>query len=299
MDINASNMSVIDIAYSKLFKDAFASADVAYEDYTTTIRLNATKIGLPWFEKFAGMREWIGDRQVKSLASKKLEYTERSFEDTVAVPRRDVETNTWGEYSTLIQQMGQAAGNQKGLLASEALTTNDTWAIDDKLFYAVDHAYGNYTINNYTTNALSETSFNVAYKLMSSYQDHQGNPLLSTPNVLRVGPALRVTAWNILKNKFAYNSTDKVQIENVNKDLVDLVIDKTLVGTKANYWFLQSTKGVIKPVIQNIPKKVVLTQLTKNTDANVFSSDEFLYGTNMYATTGKTFPHLCYGGFKS
>jgi len=299
MDINAGNMAVINVAYSKLFKDAFASSDVAYQDYTKTINLNKKTIGFPYLEKFAGMREWIGDRQVKSLASKKLQYDERSFEDTVEVPRRDIETNSWGEYGTLIEEMGNAAANKKGLLASEALTTNDTWAIDDKLFYAVDHAYGSNTINNYTALALSETTFNAAYLLMSTYQDHQGNPLFSTPNVLRVGPALRTTAWNILKNKFGYDSSDKVQIENVNKDLVDLIIDKTLIGAKANYWFLQVTKGVIKPIIQNIPKKVILTQLTKNTDANVFNSDTFRFGTNMYATTGKTFPHLCYGGFKS
>ena len=278
--------------------DAYKNAPVDYELFTMKMNVNQTRLELPFLEQFSGMREWIGDRQAKNLSSKKITYTEKAFEETVDVPRRDIETDQFGLYTPIVSQMGFAAGDEAGKQAFTALVTNDTW-IDGVNFYSTSRTYGSNTISNLTTSALSETTFNAAYLAMSSYRAHNDKALRSRPNVLICGPKLRTTAWNILKNQFNYDGTDKVQIENVNKDVVDLVIHDELVGDYDDYWFLMNTREMIKPVFQNDPKSVTLVRKDKEDDDNVFERNMFRYGTSRYLATGKTFPHLVYAGIVS
>jgi phage major head subunit gpT-like protein len=99
---------------------------------------------------------------------------------------------------------------------------------------------------------------------------HNDKPMGIIPNLLVVGPKLRTTAWDIVKNQFNYNDSDKVQVRNVNENLVDLLISPELIGTYDDYWFLLSTKGIIKPVIVQKGKETVLTRLDRDTDKPVF-----------------------------
>ena len=294
MDINRANMTALFTAYSKDFKDGYETKKSLYEQFTMERGINSTRLELPFLQAFANMREWIGSRQVKQLESQKVIYTEKSFEETVAVPVRDIETDNFGLYSEMIAQMGDSAADQKGINAIEALYTNDTW-IDGVDFYSASgRSYGGNTISNFTTAALAEASFNAAYLAMSSYKGANDKALKSVPNVIMVGPSLRTTAWNILKNQFTYDGTDKVQIQNVNQNLVDFIINPDLVGDYANYWFLMNTNSRIKPVFLNVPKAPTLIAKTKLDDENVFDEDQFLYGTTLRTAVGKTFPHLCY-----
>ena len=293
MDINKTNMSALFTAYLKDFKDAYATRPNEYQSYTMTQGINATTLELPFLEAFAGMREWIGPRQVKDLASQKVVYKEKSFEETVSVPVRDIETDAFALYSVMIAQMADAAADQRGINALEALTTNDTW-IDKVAFYsAAGRSYGSNVISNYGTGALTDIVFNAAYLAMTTYKGHNDKLLNSKPNVMRVGAANRTTAWNILKNQFAYDATAKVQIKNVNEGIVDLVVDPMISGTN---WYLMNTTGRIKPVFQNVPKAATLISKTRLDDENVFEEDKFVYGTTLRTATGKTFPHLVYWG---
>jgi phage major head subunit gpT-like protein len=74
------------------------------------------------------------------------------------------------------------------------------------------------------TSALTEATFNTAYLAMMSYKAHNDKPMGIIPNLLVVGPKLRTTAWDIVKNQFNYNASDKVQVRNVNENIVDLLI---------------------------------------------------------------------------
>jgi len=298
MDINRGNMNALFTGYNTLFRDAFSTASNTFEQFSMTIPANGQIVEYPFLEAFGGMRKWIGDRQIKNISSKKLTVKEDPYEDTVSVKKRDIETDTFGVYAPLIQQMGLNAGKLWNDLAYEALLANGDW-LDGNAFFGTTRKYGKNTISNYTTSALSESTFNAAYLAMMSYKTHNDRPMGVVPNLLIVGPNLRTTAWDIVKNQFNYDFSDKVQKRNVNENLVDLLIVPDLIGTYDDYWFLFATKGVIKPVLVQTGKQPVLTRLDKDTDENVFMRNEFLYGTEAFGAAALAFPHLAYAGIVS
>lgn len=302
MDINRGNMNVLFTGYSQSFKDAFTIASNQFPaglgKITMEIQSGTSIEEFPFLEQMNGMREFNGEtRIVDNIASKKLQITAREFEQTVGIPRKDVLDDKFGLYSPMVGQMGAAAANLKGDVVLGALVANDTW-IDGKNFFATDRKYGkNNTINNYTSSALTDITFNAAYLAMQSYKGHGDTLLRIRPTHLFVGPKLRTTAWNILNNQFAYNASDKVQIENVNKGLVDLVIVPELIGTYDDYWFLADASQVVKPVLFSNREAPFLTRMDKEDDANVFMQFKFLYGTYARCEAALMMPHLIYGGF--
>ena len=106
------------------------------------------------------MREWIGERVIKDLASRKLEVLNRDFEETIAVPGNDIEDDQYGIYSTLIAQMGCHAARLWHDLAVEALVNNRLWA-DDLNFFSSSRRYGENVICNLSTDPLSASSRNL------------------------------------------------------------------------------------------------------------------------------------------
>ncbi|MHB9138187.1 MAG: Mu-like prophage major head subunit gpT family protein [Victivallaceae bacterium] len=304
MDINRNTMSALYTYYSKKFGDAFAKAAVAsiYQKFCMMEGNASSKIlEFPFLESFAFMREWLGDRQIKNLASKKLRMVEKPFEDTVGVPMRDIETDTWGQYGTIIAQLGQAGEQLWDRLAVEAILANANW-IDDLPFFndtasgAGARKYKKSVIVNKTTAALTAITFALAYKTMSLYCDHVGESLGVVPTHLMVGPALYDTAWDILVNEFSYDATDKVQVKNKNKGRCELILNKRFAGTSANHWYLMDCSGEIKPVIIQQSKLAKLTRIDAANDEIVFMQGKALYGTDAYGSAALAFPHLCYAG---
>ncbi len=295
MDINRANLNTLFQGFNMQFRHGLELAPETWKSFAGVVPSVTASNIYPFLEQFSGMREWVGDRQLKSFASQKLEVVNKDYEDTVVVNRNDVEDDQYGLYGTLIAQMGQNAGKLWNELAYEALAGNNTW-LDGSAFFLTTRKYGDNTVNNKTTSALSETTFNTAYQKMMEYKGHNGKLLGVVPDLLIVGPKLRTAAWDIIKNEFAYDAGDKVQIKNVNQNVVDLLVAPELVGDYDDYWFLASTRGVVKPVMVQQRKQPVLVRLDRDTDENVFMRKEYLYGTDARGAAFLSFPHLIYGG---
>jgi phage major head subunit gpT-like protein len=52
-----------------------------------------------------GMREWIGDRVVKDVASHGYSIVNKTWEDTVGLGRDDVEDDNVGAYRPIFQEL--------------------------------------------------------------------------------------------------------------------------------------------------------------------------------------------------
>ena len=110
MDINRKNMDFLFQGFNNCFADALAGAENSWQKFCCTVPSGSAANIYPFLEQFGGMREWVGDRQIKNVASGKLEVVNRDFEDTVSIPRNDIEDDQYGVYSMLIAQMGANAG---------------------------------------------------------------------------------------------------------------------------------------------------------------------------------------------
>lgn len=294
MDINRTSMDALFKGFDLRFRDAYGSAPDSYLQFSMVIPSTGAANIYPFLEKFGGMREWLGDRQIKNLSSKKMEVVNRDFEDSVAVKKNDIEDDQYGFYGNLIAQMGLDAGKLWQEVSTGALVENGTW-MDGSAFFLTTRKYGSATINNKGTAALSSTTFGAAYEAMMAYKGHNGKSLGVVPDTLIVGPKLRETAFNILENQFTYNATDKVQIGNPNKGLCKTQVLNELIGTYDDYWFLAQTRGIIKPVAVQQRQLPKLTRMDRDNDENVFMRKEFIYGTDARGEAFMTFPHLIYG----
>ncbi|MBR2434982.1 MAG: Mu-like prophage major head subunit gpT family protein [Lentisphaeria bacterium] len=296
MELNPDTLNSMRTSYSLKFQNAFDNTPTVYEKFCMIDGdPNHSAIEFPFLETFAFMREWIGPRQVKNLKSQSIRLVERAFEDTVKIRVRDIETDNWQQYSALIAQMGQAGRQLWDRLAVEALTGNSKW-IDGKAFFHQEHKYGSSVICNTASDALSRETFETAYERMTSYTSHNGETLAVCPDVLMVGPKLRATAWDIIKNTKIVSGDNGAVIDNRNFDLVEIVVNPRLSGAFADDWYLMQTNGILKPVILQKSKDCELTALDRQDNENVFEYDEIIYGTKAYGNAACAFPHLVFRG---
>lgn len=296
MELNPNVLSAMRTAFNMKFQEAFDATETVYEKFCMIEGdPGHSAVEFPFLETFAFMREWIGPRQAKNLKSQSLRVVERAFEDTVRIRVRDIETDNWKQYAVLIAQMGQAGRQLWDRLSAEALTGSGKW-IDGKTFFHASHKYGDNTICNTTSDALSQSSFETAYETMGTYLSHNGEILGVHPDTLIVGQKLRATAWDIIRNTKVAVGENGAVIDNRNLDLVDIVINPRLTGTYADDWYLCQCKGIIKPVILQKSKECELTALDRPEHENVFERDEIIYGTKAYGNAVCAFPHLIYRG---
>lgn len=298
MDINRKNMDFLFKSFSMNFASGIESVPDTWQKFCGTIQSGAAANVYPFLEQFGGMREWIGDRQLKNVSSRKIEVVNRDFEDTVSIPRNDIEDDQYGIYSTLIAQMGYNAGKLWQDLAVEALVSNPKW-IDDADFFSTTRTYGEFTIANKTTDGLSAENYAAVRKSMMEFRGHNGRNLGVIPNLLIVGPKNEATAFGILKDRLQLKelTAGVGATDNPWNGSAELLVLPELSGDYEDLWFLVATNGILKPLFVQQRKQPNLVSLDSETDENVFCRKEYIYGTDARGEAFLAFPHLiCKGG---
>jgi phage major head subunit gpT-like protein len=303
MDINRENMEALFQTYNAAFTAGMQSAgskptpeDLGVDE----IAMMGTSTGAAavhaWLNQIGGMRKWIGDRVLSNIASGKLTIQNEDFEKTIVVPRNDILDDQYGLYSPLVGAMGVSAGSLWMRLAVDALSTNGKWA-DDLAFFATTRKYGDQTIVNTGTDELSAAAYKAAKEKMESFVLHGGEPGEVVVTHLVVGPGLRDTGWDIVKNEWVSAGTGKGgATKNPHAGSCELRVSRRLVGTRAKYWFLLGTQGGMKPVYVQKRKEPTLTRMDRDTDGNVFMKNEYYYGADARGAAFMTLPHLAFGG---
>lgn len=298
MLINAHNMAVLFTAVSTQFKNAFQNyQDDTWQKFARLQPVSAGILEMPFLEQIARMREWVGPRLVNRLSADKLTVKIRKFEETYEVPREAVEDDTYGMYSSLLEQMAQSCANLPNDLVEELLNdaASAKWC-DGSAFFGTTRKYGKTPIANTSTKALTSESLKEAYTTMASYKGHGGDSLRVRPTVLIHGPALKFKAKELLENEsiLEEGTVGAAAVPNPTRGLVEAV---ELPGLKGNKWFLAAASGVIQPVYyfeRTRPDQVV--RKDQERDSNVFSEDTFLYGARGRASAAFVLPHLIYFG---
>ena len=296
MDINRANMQALFTGYNLLFRDAFASyLDTTYTKFVGEVNAGTSQIDMPMLEQLSGMREWIGPREIKNLATNKLTIKPRDFEETVAVKRNDVEDDQFGLYNSLFQTLAMNAAKMPNDITNDLLAGADSasW-LDGAAFFGTARKYGKNTIANKGTAALSHDSFNAAYDAMRAYKGHGGQSLGVKPNLLLHGPSLRTTVADVIKAPFrAVTQGDgAVTLPNPNHNLVETV---EVDGITNSDWFLLDARKPFKPIIMFMRKRPdKLVRLDRDEDETVFLNKQFIYGTDGRAEVAFAMPHLIY-----
>lgn len=96
-----------------------------------------------WLGKYNSLREWVGQKVLNNLVVSGFSIKNRTFENTVTVPREDIEDDRIGIFSGVFKMMGHDAALHPDELVFELLRNGTTQlCYDGKPFFATDHPVG-------------------------------------------------------------------------------------------------------------------------------------------------------------
>lgn len=289
MIVNQANLHGLTVSYSTAFNKSFDTVAPNYQKVATVVPSSTGEQDYKWLGQIPEMREWIGEREVQSLAAYDYSLKNKKFEMTYGVPREDIEDDKYGVYAALFSNMGESAALHPDKLVFEAMMNGFTaLCYDGKPFFAENHQVEKTTYSNKGNERLSRESYKKARAAIMSIRGDKGKSLKLVPDLLVVSPALEETARLILEADQVNGTT------NVLKGTAKLLVEPMLAEHK-RYWFLLCTGRFLKPFIYQLREKIRFTSLTKDTDENVFMRDEFLYGATGRSNAGYAFWQMAYG----
>lgn len=129
--------------FNTAFQAGFTGVTPMYGQICTIINSTAGEETYGWLGDLPKLREWIGDRQVKSLSSKGYSIRNRKFEVTIGVLRDDIEDDKLGLYTPRFQMMGESAAKHPEEVAFELINNGASLpCYDGQNFFDVDHPVG-------------------------------------------------------------------------------------------------------------------------------------------------------------
>lgn len=143
MIVNQPNMAALSKSFQILFLEAYAKAISEYEKISMTVPSSAKAVEYAWLGNFPNMQEWVGDRVISALKAHKYAIENKSWSSGIEVDRDDIEDDTYGVYSPMIQTMGEAPKNHMNSLVFSLLPAGfDTLCFDGQYFFDSDHPVG-------------------------------------------------------------------------------------------------------------------------------------------------------------
>lgn len=122
------------------FEQAKSKAVNYWPTVATLVSSSSKSNTYGWLGQYPKLREWVGDRSVKSIAEYEYAITNKKYEATVGVKRDDFEDDNLGVYTPLIQEMGYATATHPDELVFSLLGKGrETACYDKKMFFAEDH----------------------------------------------------------------------------------------------------------------------------------------------------------------
>ncbi|MDH0494252.1 Mu-like prophage major head subunit gpT family protein [Comamonas aquatica] len=143
MIINHGNLAILNQAFSAAFKDGLTTAASQWSGVATLVPSTTAENKYAWLGKITKFREWLGDRQVQNLLVHDYAIKNKTFENTVAVGREEIEDDQFGVYKPVMQQMGQDAATHPDELVFNLLKDGFTKpCYDGQYFFDTDHPVG-------------------------------------------------------------------------------------------------------------------------------------------------------------
>jgi phage major head subunit gpT-like protein len=150
MIINQANMTNMYVALNTIFNAAFEGSPSFYEQIAMVVPSNSRVNDYKFMLQFPMLQEWIGDRQIRSLAASNFQIVNRDYEATVEVDRNDIEDDQLGVYNPIAAELGRAAKQHPDFLMAKLLSEAFVTACyDGKAFFATDHPVGSGIQSNY------------------------------------------------------------------------------------------------------------------------------------------------------
>lgn len=141
MIINEASLKGLFSGFSTAFNKGFEGADSHYQDVAMVVPSTTRETTYGWMGLMNGICEWIGDRHIHNLAAHGYTIANKDFEQTLSVPRNDIEDDQYGVFGPLMTDMGREAGEFPDKLVFDLMTQGFTTpCYDGQTFLSPDHA---------------------------------------------------------------------------------------------------------------------------------------------------------------
>jgi phage major head subunit gpT-like protein len=149
MIVNRDSLNAMYNGFKTAYNQAFANVSPIWEKVATLVPSTAKVENYGWLGQFPRLREWIGDRQVKGIAASGYQIVNKKYEASIAVPRDDIEDDSYGVLTPLFASMGQAASLHPDELVFALLAGGfANLCYDGQYFFDSDHPVGSGTASN-------------------------------------------------------------------------------------------------------------------------------------------------------
>lgn len=140
MIINSTTLSGLFSGFSTSFNKGFTGAESQYQQIAMVAPSQSRDTTYAWLGQMPRLREWLGDRKIKSIAASGYKITNRNFESTVEVPANDIKDDQYGVYGPMIEDLGRAAAEHPDEMIFDLLASGFTsTCYDGQNFFDTEH----------------------------------------------------------------------------------------------------------------------------------------------------------------
>lgn len=140
MIINKAALAALFVAIKTAFNEGRSRVEPSWQQVATRVPSTTASETYAWLGQFPRLREWIGDRQLKSLAAHAYSIVNKKFESSVAIPADNLEDDTYGVFTPLFEEMGYAAATHPDELIYGLLKKGfEETCYDGQYFFDSDH----------------------------------------------------------------------------------------------------------------------------------------------------------------
>lgn len=296
MLVNKQNVRTVFINLKSTFQKAFTQTPSDWQKVAMVVPSTGSQNDYSWLSRFPKMREWIGEKVIKSLAAFNYTIQNKDWEATVEVDRNDIEDDQLLGYAQQAQAAGQSAAELPADIVFALLSGGfSNLCYDGQFFFDTDHPVNAKSVSNKGTKKLNadtlakaQASYGAARTAMRSFKDEEGESLRINPTVLVVPPALEdVANYLMTADRFPDNTP------NIYKGTAEVMVVPNLKSDTA--WFLLDTSKLMKPLIYQERKKPDFVEQTDYSNDNVFMNKKFRFGAEARANGGYGFWQMGYG----
>lgn len=149
MIVTATALSALNTGFKNDFNTGLTSITPIWDKVATRVPSTRSSNTYGWLGAWPGLREWIGDRVVKSLSESSYQITNKDYESTVGVPRNAIEDDEFGIYGPMMASMAQVAAEHPDTLVFGLLKAGFTTpCYDGQNFFDDEHPVGKTTVSN-------------------------------------------------------------------------------------------------------------------------------------------------------
>nr|WP_255594425.1 Mu-like prophage major head subunit gpT family protein [Cardiobacterium sp. Marseille-Q4385]DAW71809.1 MAG TPA: major capsid protein [Caudoviricetes sp.] len=102
-------LKALTAAFRKEFADGLKHREPSWNKVAMRIPSTTRTNTYGWLGAFPQMREWVGSRLIKKMATQVMAIENKTFETTVSIARADIEDDQVGIYRPVMKQAGVAA----------------------------------------------------------------------------------------------------------------------------------------------------------------------------------------------